>query len=107
MKKNKQKSPLFLLRKFFQFSLEKRSYHEVKARDGNERRPASDLFEKEEIEVLENLEKKVEGRTEKQKNLFKKDTLSWAAWIIARLGGWDVYCSSPLGSITLFSEDGY
>ena len=73
----------------------------LKARDGNERRPASDIFSEEEIETLKAVEKKVEGRTLKQKNAFKKYTLSWASWIIARLGGWDVYCSSPAGPITM------
>lgn len=72
----------------------------MKARDGNERRPATDVFKKEEIKALEAIEKKVEGKTEKQKNPWKKHTLSWAAWVIARLGGWDAYCSSPPGPIT-------
>lgn len=73
----------------------------LKARDGNERRPASDIFAPEEIKCLGTIEKKVEGKTEKQKNASKKYTLSWASWIIARLGGWDVYCSNPAGPITM------
>ncbi len=46
---------------------------------------------------------KLEGKTRKQKNLHPHDCLSWAAWIIARLGGWKGYKSeSPLGPITMF-----
>lgn len=29
-----------------------------------------------------------EGKTQKQKNPYPKDTMQWAYWIVARLGGW-------------------
>jgi len=46
--------------------------------------------------------KKVEGRTEKQRNPYSKNSLAWAAWVIARLGGWNGYRSeSPPGPITM------
>jgi hypothetical protein len=46
-------------------------------------------------------ERKYEGNTEKQKNPHLKYTLSWAAWIIARLGGWKGYrTQSTPGPIT-------
>ena len=65
-------------------------------------RPASDVFAEEEIEVLSVLQKKVEGKTLKQKNPYCFGKLSWAAWIIARLGGWKGYVSErPPGPITM------
>ena len=44
----------------------------------------------------------MEGKTEKQKNPHPPQTLSWASWVIARLGGWKGYASeSPPGPITM------
>jgi hypothetical protein len=51
---------------------------------------------------MEDILPRFEGKTEKLKNPFPKDNLSWAAWIISRLGGWKGYFSQrPLGVITL------
>ena len=36
---------------------------------------------------------RMEGKTEKQKNQLPRNQLSWAAWVIARLGGWKGYQS--------------
>lgn len=70
--------------------------------DIKQQRPVSDVFAEEEITVLEALLPKFEGKTEKQKNPYQKGKLSWAAWIIARLGGWKGYASErPPGPITL------
>ena len=45
---------------------------------------------------------KLEGKTEKQKNPHPVAQLSWASWIIARIGGWKGYKSeSPPGPITM------
>ena len=45
-------------------------------------------------------------KTEKQKNPHQAGMLSWAAWVIARLGGWKGYQSeSPPGPITI--NDGW
>lgn len=72
------------------------------ARDDKVNRPASDTFAEEEIEVLNALQKKLEGKTVKQKNPYTVGKLSWAAWIIARLGGWKGYASErPPGPITM------
>ena len=54
---------------------------------------ASRVFCPEEIEVLDAVIPKFEGRTEKQKNAHPAHSLSWAAWGIARLGGWKGYAS--------------
>jgi hypothetical protein len=72
------------------------------AREGNTERPATDVFEAEEVEVLKKLQPQLEGRTAKQKNPHPQGRLSWAAWIIARLGGWHGYASEAKpGPITM------
>ncbi len=73
----------------------------VQARDGTSREPAEIAFSEPEIAVLDGLNKKIEGKTALRKNPHKRHSLAWAAWIIARLGGWDGYPSSkPPGPIT-------
>lgn len=73
-------------------------------RNGELRRPAKDAFEEDEIEFMEKLQPSLEGKTEKQKNPEPKGSLSWAAWIIARLGGWKGYASErPPGPITMIT----
>lgn len=68
-------------------------------RDLNIVREADLVFENDEIEVLEKLEKKLEGKTEKQKNPYTKKSVAWSHWILARLGGWMGYSSEgPAGS---------
>jgi len=64
--------------------------------------PASRVFTQEQIEVLRALQKKLNGRTRKQQNPFAQNTLPWAAWTIARLGGWTGYASDHSnGPITM------
>jgi hypothetical protein len=71
------------------------------ARDGRSGEPANVSFADHEIAVLDALNKRVEGKTMLQKNPHPKNSLAWASWIIARLGGWDGYPSSkPPGPIT-------
>ena len=74
----------------------------VQARDGADARPANAAFKPEEIETLEAVNPRLEGKTEKQKNPYPSHSLAWAAWIIGRLGGWNGYRSSkPPGPITM------
>ncbi|CAF4627086.1 unnamed protein product, partial [Rotaria socialis] len=55
-----------------------------------------------EIECLTKLNIKSQGKTEKLKNPYRTNSLKWATWIIARLGGWSGYQSQrPPGPITL------
>lgn len=62
---------------------------------------AARLFTPGEIAVLEALIRKLEGKTEKQKNPYPPHSLAWAAWCIARLGGWNGYASErPPGPVT-------
>jgi hypothetical protein len=73
----------------------------LQARDAPVSEPASIAFTTDEIAVLERLNSQLEGKTSLQKNPNPKATLRWAAWIIAKLGGWDGYPSSkPPGPIT-------
>ena len=63
--------------------------------------PASRVFSPVEIIVLEVLARKFEGKTAKQKNPHPRHSLAWAAWCIARAGGWNGYASErPPGPIT-------
>jgi hypothetical protein len=74
----------------------------VNARDGTDPQPAERVFARDEITVMHRLQPRLEGNTAKQKNPHPPDTLAWATWIIARLGGWKGYRSErPPGPITL------
>ena len=72
----------------------------VQERDGKDQSPASTIFTEPEIETLAALSPTLEGRTERQQNLHPAASLAWAAWIIARLGGWNCYYKPP-GPITM------
>jgi hypothetical protein len=64
------------------------------ARDGGPRL-ATDVIDQNQIEAIAAIGKTLEGKTERQKNLHKKGSLSWLAWIAARLGGWKCYYKPP------------
>jgi len=71
------------------------------ARKGKDQSIAA-VFNGSEQKVLKEILPTLEGKTEKQKNPHDATKLSWAAWIIARLGGWKGYASeSPPGPITM------
>jgi len=73
----------------------------VQARDGKSHQSASIAFDAHELDTLRALLPEVEGRTSLQKNPHPPDTMAWAAWIVAKLGGWDGYPKSrPPGPIT-------
>jgi len=64
--------------------------------------PIEVVFTQQEQQCLEQLCKRLEGKTEKLKNNNPRKLLSWAAWIIARYGGWSGYASQrPPGLTTL------
>jgi hypothetical protein len=73
----------------------------VMAREGKDQ-GIEVIFNRQERKVLGRLVKNLEGKTDKQKNPHPPNRLSWAAWIIARLGGWSGYASdSKAGPITM------
>jgi len=73
----------------------------LQARDAPTSEPASFAFDQNEIAVLDQLNSELDGATSLQKNPNLQGTVKWAAWIIAKLGGWDGYPSSkPPGPIT-------
>ncbi len=73
----------------------------VQARDGGDE-PASIAFTPHQIEVLDHLNQKKQETTALRKNPHPRHSLSWASWIIARLGGWNGYPSAkPPGPITM------
>ena len=73
----------------------------VQARDGRSADPASRAFSEEQIELLAAFAAKYRGRTALQSNPHPAKSLAWAAWIIARLGGWDGYPRTKPGPITM------
>lgn len=74
----------------------------VAARDANIDIDIEDQFSETEVQVLEAMAPQYEGSTTKSSNPFKKRTLAWAAWVIARAGGWGGYQSQrPPGPIVM------
>jgi hypothetical protein len=67
----------------------------VKARDGTTGQNLLETFESADQPILEAISAKLEGKTERQKNAHPKGSLAFAAWVIARLGGWDGYYGKP------------
>jgi len=74
----------------------------VNARNLKDAPPIEYVFDENQQKLLNKVNERFEGNTEKQKNPFPSDKLSWASWIIARLGGWKGYQSQkPPGPITM------
>ncbi len=74
----------------------------VYARNNEAAQPIKEVYSADEIKVLEKLNETLEGKTEKQKNKNPKGKLSWASWVIARLGGWKGSQSErPPGPLTM------
>ena len=76
----------------------------VHARDGENAplRPVTDAFEQEDLPLLQAFCAKLEGKTQKQKNPHPPGSLAYAAWVCARLGGWNCYYGKP-GPITMLN----
>lgn len=67
----------------------------VRDRDGRAKRPLQDAFDPDDAPALEALSSTLEGATARQKNPHPKGSLAFAAWVLARLGGWTGYYGKP------------
>jgi Transposase DDE domain len=67
----------------------------VQARDGKTTQKIADVFDPDDQPILEALSSQLEGSTQRQKNPHPKGSLAFAAWVIARLGGWTGYYGKP------------
>lgn len=73
-----------------------------RARDGSTLSVLAAFSQLEQV-CLKDLVSEYEGKTTKQQNPHPPDSLAWASWIIARLGGWMGYASQrPPGVITFY-----
>jgi hypothetical protein len=67
----------------------------VQARDGTTDQCLSDAFDPDDQPILEAVCAKLEGKTARQRNPHPRGSLAFAAWVIARLGGWTGYYGKP------------
>lgn len=67
----------------------------VRAREGTTNQHLTDAFDLMDQPILEAISTQLEGKTARQKNPHPKGTLAFAAWVIARLGGWTGYYGKP------------
>jgi Transposase DDE domain len=67
----------------------------VKARDGVTGEKLTDAFDPADQPLLEAVSAQLEGQTAKQRNQYPRGSLAFAAWVIARLGGWTGYYGKP------------
>ena len=67
----------------------------VQARDGNTDQLLTDAFDPDDQPIIEAVSDKLAGKTARQCNPHPKGTLAFAAWVIARLGGWTGYYGKP------------
>lgn len=76
----------------------------VQARDGKTNQDIQAIFDDCEIQAIQRLNSQLEGKTEKQKNPYPPQSLAFAVWVIARLGGWKPAASpKPPGPITILN----
>ena len=67
----------------------------VQARDGTTDQRLTDAFDPDDLPILEAVSTRLAGTTERQRNPHPKGSLAFAAWVIARLGGWTGYYGKP------------
>ena len=73
----------------------------LQARNAPAKEPAALALSEDEVGTLAALEPHYRGTRPQQQNPHPTGSLAWAAWLVARLGGWDGYPSSrPPGPIT-------
>jgi hypothetical protein len=74
------------------------------ARDGTTLQRPSLVFSEDQLACMEDLLPHFEGKTEKSKNPHPRDNLAWAAWIIARMGGWKGFSSQRPPGVIIFRD---
>ena len=67
----------------------------VRAREGTTNQSLTDVFDPMDQPILEAISSQLEGKTARQQNPHRNGTLAFAAWVIARLGGWTGYYGKP------------
>ena len=67
----------------------------VRAREGTTDQRLTDAFDPDDQPVLEAVSARLEGKTERQRNPHPKGSMAFAAWVLARLGGWTGYYGKP------------
>lgn len=67
----------------------------VQARDGNTDQRLTDAFDPDDQPILEVVSARLAGKTQRQRNPHTPGSLAFAAWVIARLGGWTGYYGKP------------
>ncbi len=73
----------------------------LRAERGESEQPMEQVFSPQQQQCLHAAAQRVEGRTAALRNPHPPRTLAWAAWVIARLGGWSGYRSQrAAGPIT-------
>jgi hypothetical protein len=75
----------------------------VHARDGTSLQPATAALSADQISFVEKLNLKIQGKTARQRNPHPPASMAWAAWVIAKLGGWHEYQAKPPGPITFYN----
>jgi len=72
--------------------------------DGGNSAQAADVFNPDEVELLQRLQPTLEGKTEKQRNPHDPGSLAQAARVVARPGGWGYASEAKPGPITLLHD---
>jgi Transposase DDE domain len=67
----------------------------VAEREAKAGRPLTDALDPADRPALERVCRSLEGKTDKQKNPNPEGSLAYAAWVMARLGGWTGYYGKP------------
>ena len=67
----------------------------VQAREGTTDQRITDAFEPHDQPIFEAVSASLQGNTQRQRNPHPKASLAFAAWVIARLGGWTGYYGKP------------
>ncbi|MGH1437244.1 MAG: hypothetical protein ACRBG0_22580 [Lewinella sp.] len=75
----------------------------VQAREQPQGLAIQDGFDEVDVSIIQGLNQKLEGNTDKLKNPHPPQSMAFASWVVARLGGWSGYASQrPPGPKTMW-----